>query len=61
MTITKTCVLQLFITCLYILFFFLLERVKLKKKSMEGYGIAFYDMCKKMLTFFFTPMYFDRG
>lgn len=30
-------------------------------KSMEGNGIVFSGMCKKMLKFFFTPMYFNRS
>lgn len=63
MTITKTCI--VFYSCWYLLFYIIsVGEIQTKGKThkhMVGNGIVFFDMCKKMLKFFFTPVYFNRG
>lgn len=61
MTITTV----LFYSCLVLAFLFLfLREIQSKgktRKNMEGNGIVFSGMHKKMLKFFLTPVYFNRG
>lgn len=60
MTMTKTCTVTQFL----ILYTFSIREIQVKGKtlkSMGGNGIVFYGVCKKILKFFSTPMYFDRG